>query len=184
MQLKYHVHKIGYAYVSLLLSATVELAVSLSWCQNGKNCDTSEEELRDWSETEAKAQHINAATTLWSPCREWWVQERGAAASKAKKAVLRNCHILAFGEVKNRTHILKLNVRFGILLTSYTSWTNVPKAHGMPTYSSNANMLFQRSLRCAWGLHCNTYQFLCRYLIFATKYSTVQVIISTGETWR
>ena len=64
MQLKYRVHKIVCAYVSLSLSAAVKLAVSLLQCQNGKNCDTSEEELRDWSETEAKAEHINAATTL------------------------------------------------------------------------------------------------------------------------
>ena len=64
MQLKYRVHKIVCAYVSLSLSAAVKLAVSLSQCQNGKNCDTSEEELRDRSETEANAEHINAATTL------------------------------------------------------------------------------------------------------------------------
>ena len=110
----------------------------------------SEEELRDRSKTEAKAEHINAATTLWSPHWERWVQERGAAASKAKKAVLRNGHILAFGEVKNRTHILKLFQRMLWHPSHFTnSWPTVPKAHGTPTHSSNAHMLFQRSLRCA-----------------------------------
>ena len=53
-----------YMLMSLSLSAIVVLAVSLSQRQNGKYCDASKEELRDWHEMEAKTECVNAATTL------------------------------------------------------------------------------------------------------------------------
>ena len=77
MQLKYPVYK------SLLLSAVVALAVSLSQLhQNGKI--VMWEEVRDWHVMEAKTECVNTATTPWSPRREQWVWGRGP--SKAKKA--------------------------------------------------------------------------------------------------
>ena len=144
-----------YAYISLLLSAVVALAVSLLWRQNGKNCDTSEEELREWCEMEAKTEHVNAATTLWSPCWEQWVQERGAAASKESASqsweMTISLHSVRF--IITLTSSNSFNVRFAILLTFHISWLTVPKAHATPTYSGNAYMLVQRSLRCLWGLY-------------------------------
>ena len=81
--------------------------------------------------------------------------------SKAKKhvAVLRNDHILAFGEVfvTSLTSSNSFNVRFAILtlLTLCCTWPTVSKTCAMPT-NSNAHVPIQRLLRCVHEAYTTT----------------------------
>ena len=150
-----------------------------------KNCDASKEELRDWRKMEAKT----AATTLWSLRREQWVWERGAEASEAK-----NTHssldkrpypcVQCGSKLHSHLQTLSITVHFAILLTFHTSWPTIPKAHATPTYRSNAHLLVQRSLRCAWGLHCKYVNLVLLHfmLLLVFCHQIQHCIISTGGT--
>ena len=72
----------------------------------------SKKELEDWGRTEAKTESQNSPWSLW---RDQWVWKRGVAASKAKKrmAILRNDHILTFGEVFE-TLLTSSNIQFAV----------------------------------------------------------------------
>ena len=104
--------------------------------------------------TEAKTGSQNAATTCEVHMqRDQCVQKREAAVSEAKKhvAILRNDHILTFGQVfeTSLTSLNSFNVCFAVLtlLTPCCTWLTIVKAHATLT-NSNAHISVQKLLRC------------------------------------
>ena len=116
---------------------------------------------------------------------------RGAAASEAKntRSSLEKwpypC-VQCGSKLYSHPQTLSITVHFAILLTFHTSWPSIPKAHATPTYLSNAHLLVQRSLRCAWGLHCKYVNLVLRHfmLLLAFCHQIQHCIISTGGPWR
>ena len=86
----------------------------------------------------------------WSLWRDWWVRERGAVASKAKKA---HGHLEKWLHSPHLAHFLKL---FQCILCHPSLLTlmlpAVPKARATPT-SCNSHVSVQRLLRCMWGVY-------------------------------
>ena len=112
-------------------------------------------ELRDWR---VKTESVNAATTLLRTMGE----EQCLAKQRKHMFVLRIDHILVFGADQNRRHILEL-FQCTLCHPSHTFHTLLHMADRIcHANKRNAHVLVQRSLRCAWGIHCE-YVNLCSY---------------------
>ena len=129
-----HFHKF------IVPSAVAGLAVSLSRRQNGTMMKAKKKELGDWRETEVKTEPKCSHYPVKSVVID---EHERAAASEAKNglAILRNDHILMFGEVFETVFTFwnSFNMCFTILLTLSLHMVDRLKACAMPT-NSNAHV--------------------------------------------
>ena len=154
MQLKDHVYKTCVHLCKFIIPiAVVALAVSLSWCQNGKTMMSArKKELGDWRENESNKEPKCSHYPLKSTARLMSTREQWLA--KQRMAVSRNNHILAFGEVFETLltfwKALPSFLHFGTLVVAH-GWLHSPR---LLTVMHTCRLLVQKSLWCTWGIHC------------------------------